>query len=183
MLSTVLGAFLMTACDKPAEVAGSAPRSENGPSAPAGQTPESSDAPNRVEACKTLMRQMLGSLETMTTAFEGVKDEASAKAASEVIASTTNELIAFANQARALKDQLTEAENKAMEEDQAGPEIESKMESIRERLTKAGAALPQDPAVQQAIMPAIKSFGEAMRAMAVESGYKPSEPAAAPEEE
>jgi len=35
--------------------------------------------------------------------------------------------------------------------------------------SKAGAALPQDPAEQQAIMPAMKSFGEAMRAM---SGYQ-----------
>ncbi len=175
VLLPLLGALLVSACDKSAKQQPGASESAPGTVGAIAESPAA--APSRVEEGKALMGGMMASLERMTVAFEGVKDEASAKAAAEVILTTTAEITELAGKARALKEQMSAEELKALEEDQMLPEIEAKMRSMRERLTKAGAALPQDPAVQQAIMPAMKSFGEAMRAM---SGYEPS---AAPEGE
>lgn len=170
-LFALLGAFLLPSCDKSTKPGadGAAPAGEDAPVSAAAE-PHAPVAPSRTDEAKALAIGMMAALERMTVAFEGVKDEASAKAAAEVILTTTAELTELAGKAQTIKEQMSEEEQKAMEEDQTGAQIQAKMQSIGERLSKAGAALPQDPAVQQAIMPAMKSFGKAMRTM---SGYQP----------
>lgn len=169
-LFALLGSVLLSSCDKSTKPGadGAAPAGEEAPVSAAAEPP-APVAPSRTDEAKALAIGMMAALERMTVAFEGVKDEASAKAAAEVILTTTSEMTELAGKARTLKEQMSEEEQKAMEEDQTGAEIQAKMELIGERLSKAGAALPQDPAVQQAIMPAMISFGEAMRTM---SGYQ-----------
>lgn len=182
VLLPLLGVLLVSACDKSTKQQPGAAESAPGtveataesPAAAPSAEEATAAAPSRVEEAKAVMFGMMDALEKMAAALEGVKDEAGAKAAAEVIVATTGEMTGLAGKARALKEQMSAEEQKDME---AGPENEAKMKAIMERLSKAGAALPQDPAVQQALMPAMKSFGEAMRAM---SGYQPS---AAPESE
>jgi hypothetical protein len=180
VLFALLGTVLLSACDKTAkpsaDVAEPAGKEAPAPAVAEAPAPEVV-APSRTDEAKALMGGMMAALERMTVAFEGVKDEASAKTAAEVIITTTSELTELGGKARALKGQMSAEEQKTMEEDPTSSDIQEKMQSISQRLSKAGAALPQDPAVQKAIMPAMQSFGEAMRAM---SGYLPP---AAPEGE
>jgi hypothetical protein len=136
-LLPLLGVLLVSACDKSTKkqpgATGTAPGAEE---TTAAEAPAA--APSRVEEAKALMGGMMAALEKMAAAFEGVKDEASAKVAAEAIVATTAEMTELAGNARTLKEQMGAEERKALEEDQMGPEIEAKMQSIMERLSKAG---------------------------------------------